>query len=96
MTIRNKRLSVLVSATAVVTGGREAFYGNGHQGATSVTVSVPAAAANPVFFGDANVTTANGFELTAGQKHTFEAIGPDDALSAIAVATTVIHVIEND
>lgn len=36
----------------------------------SFAVSVPAAAANPVYIGDATVTTASGFELSTGN-HAF-------------------------
>lgn len=37
---------------------------------TSFIISVPQAAANPVYLGNNNVTTASGIELTAGN-HTF-------------------------
>lgn len=61
----------------------------------SLIVYVPATAANPVWFGGSNVTTANGFPVNAGETVTFTNDGHGAHGSAewyAIVATTAVTV----
>jgi hypothetical protein len=90
MPVIGERITVAATATAIFTPTNGAAVDR-----KSAIIKLPAGAAVSVYLGGSGVTTAAGYELTAGDIIDVSLLSGDTVYGIVAAGTEVVHVLRD-